>query len=121
MVFIPGVEATLFRRHGGEMAAAGQRLLHGRRRRHQREAGHGVFRSQPLPGDNSVSVATGVTENRDPALGDGAHGDTQGMKKNRFPLHPKTLYGAALLCDRQSWIIHQYQRLGGCPGLWRTA
>jgi class 3 adenylate cyclase len=41
-------------------------------------------------------------------------------EKNRFPLHPKTLYGAARLCYRQSWIIFQYQRLGGRPGLWRA-
>jgi hypothetical protein len=47
--------------------------------------------------------------------------DTQGRKKNRFPLPPKTLYGAARLCHQQSWIIHQYQRLGGCQGLWRAA
>src|ERR1700738_1491575 len=32
--------------------------------------------------------------------------------KSRVPLHPKTLYGAARLCHRQTPIIFQYQRLG---------
>jgi len=34
-------------------------------------------------------------------------------EKNRFPLPRKTLYGAARLCHRQSYIINKYQRLGG--------
>src|SRR3979411_1413903 len=36
-----------------------------------------------------------------------------GGGKNRFPLRRKTLYGAARLCHRQTWILDQYQRLGG--------
>jgi NitT/TauT family transport system substrate-binding protein len=42
-VFVAGMETALFRRYGREMAAASQRLLHGRRRRRQCEAGHGIF------------------------------------------------------------------------------
>jgi hypothetical protein len=37
-----------------------------------------------------------------------------------FPIVPKTLYGAARLYHRQSWIIDQYQRLGGSSRLWRA-
>src|SRR2546421_512483 len=32
-----------------------------------------------------------------------------------FPIVPKTLYGAARLCHRQTWIIYQYQRLRPQP------
>src|SRR5207248_806557 len=32
-----------------------------------------------------------------------------------FPIVPKTLYGAARLCHRQTWIIDQYQRLRPQP------
>jgi hypothetical protein len=46
--------------------------------------------------------------------------EEQGRKKNRFPLHLETLYGAARLCHWQSWIIFQYQRLGGRLSLWRA-
>jgi adenylate cyclase len=39
------------------------------------------------------------------AIGPDGAGIPKGGKKNRFPLHPKTLYGAARLCHRQSLII----------------
>src|SRR5438477_5555580 len=32
-----------------------------------------------------------------------------------FPIVPKTLYGAARLCHRHTWIIYQYQRLRPQP------
>ncbi|MGO8911693.1 MAG: hypothetical protein ACLQDM_20550 [Bradyrhizobium sp.] len=40
--------------------------------------------------------------------------------KNRFPLPRKTLYGAARLCHRQSYIIDGNQRLVWKSGLWRA-